>query len=76
VSNPRRKARWQRKRRRAATVPSPVRLTAMRWPLAAYRPVPIDWAPDVDNAHLFDAARGLSSIGLPLHPPAPVAAPC
>jgi hypothetical protein len=32
---------------------------------------PSVWVPDLDNAHLKDAARGLTSIGYPLHPPAP-----
>lgn len=32
---------------------------------------PSEWVPDLSNAHLKDAARGLASIGYPLHPPAP-----
>lgn len=68
MSNPRRKARWRRQR--AASVATPV--PPARWPLAAYKPLPSVWVPDVANAHLLDAARGLSTIALPLHPPGPV----
>lgn len=64
-----------RKRRKAAAaalasggvVTSPVLLPS--WdrchPLGA-------WEPDLDNAHLQVAARGLASIGVPLHAPAPI----
>lgn len=33
---------------------------------------PTDWVPDVANAHLSDAARGLATLCIPLHAPAPI----
>lgn len=85
MSNPRRKARWRRQRAAASAggYPAGDRRVADLGPVPAALRSPhtlpsydachsLEWIPDLDNAHLLVAARGLSSLALPLHPPAPV----
>lgn len=84
MSNPRRKARWQR--RRAASIPVAKQEVPAsnlpggwsRWesPATPATPAPAAlWVPEDCNRHLKDAARGLESIGYPLQPPAPIRFP-
>lgn len=72
MSDPRRKARW---RRRRAVAVATVDVTSTHLTPSYRAAYPLDWIPDLDNAHLLNAARGLSSIGLPLHPPAMLTLP-
>lgn len=76
MTNKRRKTRHRTKRANhlaaVARVLDGVTLTPFAFP-SFDTCHPLDWVPDLDNAHLLNAAAGRLTIGDPAHrPPAPI----